>query len=210
LALLSVAPITCGKDIIFLEIDMALKLNVIIGSTRPGRGGPAVAKWVYEACKAHRQFEVELVDLADFHLPLLDEPNHPRMRKYEHEHTKKWSAAIEPADAFIFVCPEYDYFPNAALVNALQVLSLEWQYKPAAVVSYGGVSGGLRAAQELRLLLGNLAVMAIPQTVPIQFFQKQINEDKVFTPTEQVTDGLKLSLDELLKWATALKPMRSA
>ncbi|MDQ0322059.1 NAD(P)H-dependent FMN reductase [Pararhizobium capsulatum DSM 1112] len=189
---------------------MILKLNIIIGSTRPGRGGPAVAKWVYEACATYPGFEVELVDLADFYLPLLDEPSHPRMRKYQHEHTKKWSAAIEPADAFVFVCPEYDYFPNAALINALQVLSLEWQYKAAAIVSYGGVSGGLRAAQELRLLLGNLAVMAIPQTVPIPFFQKQISEDRVFTPTDPVIDGLKVTLGELLKWAAALKPMRSA
>lgn len=189
---------------------MALKLNVIIGSTRPGRGGPAVAKWVHEVCEAYPEFDVELVDLAEFNLPLLDEPNHPRLRKYEHEHTRKWSAVIEPADAFVFVCPEYDYFPNAALVNALQVLALEWQYKPAAVVSYGGVSGGLRAAQELRLLLGSLAMMAIPQTVPIPFFQKQIGDDKVFTPTEAVSDGLKLTLGELVKWATALKPMRSA
>jgi NAD(P)H-dependent FMN reductase len=189
---------------------MGLKLKVIIGSTRPGRGGPAVAKWVFESCMKYSEFEVELVDLAEFNLPLLDEPHHPRMRKYEHEHTKKWSAAIEPADAFVFVCPEYDYFPNAALINALQVLALEWQYKAAAIVSYGGVSGGLRASQELRLLMGSLVMMAIPQTVPIPFYQKQINEDKVFTPTEPVTDGLKLTLGELLKWATALKPMRSA
>lgn len=189
---------------------MALKLNVIIGSTRPGRGGPAVGKWVAEAAKAHDGFEVTLVDLMDFDLPLLDEAAHPRMHKYEHEHTKKWSAAIDPADAFIFVCPEYDYFPNAALINALQALSLEWQYKPAAVVSYGGVSGGLRAAQELRLLIGNLNMMAIPQTVPLAFYQKSIGEDKAFAPGQPSLDGLNLALGELHKWATALKPMRSA
>lgn len=185
-----------------------MKLNVIIGSTRPGRGGPAVADWVAGVCKTRPAFQVELIDLADFELPLLDEPNHPRLRQYEHEHTKRWSAAIEPADAYVFVAPEYDFFPNAALVNALQVLSLEWQYKPAAVVSYGGVSGGLRATQELRLLISNLAMMPVPQTVPIPFYRAQIGEDGVFKPTQPVVDGLKLTLDELEKWAIALKPMR--
>ncbi len=187
---------------------MTLKLNVIIGSTRPGRGGPTIAKWVAEHAGNHGRFEVELVDLADFNLPLLDEPAHPRARKYEHEHTKRWSASVATADAYLFVAPEYDFFPNAALVNALQALSLEWSYKAAGVVSYGGISGGLRSAQELRLLIGNLNMMAITNTVPIPFYAKFINDEQVFTPTEQMGDSLTAALDELARWAGALQPIR--
>jgi NAD(P)H-dependent FMN reductase len=187
---------------------MSLKLNIIIGSTRPGRAGPTIGKWVDQVAKEQGAFEVELVDLADFRLPLLDEPAHPRARQYQHEHTKKWSESVASADAYVFVTPEYDYFPPAALVNALQFLSAEWEYKAAAVVSYGGISGGLRSSQELRQLIGNLNMMAIPQSVPLAFYAKSINDDQIFAPAEQSGEGLKSVLGELHKWATALKPMR--
>jgi NAD(P)H-dependent FMN reductase len=189
---------------------MSLKLNVIIGSTRPGRAGPVIAKWVADHAKTHGKFEVELVDLADFHLPLLDEPSHPRLQQYQHEHTKRWSASVASADAYLFITPEYDYFPNAALINALQALSREWAFKAAGVVSYGGISGGLRSAQELRQLIGNLEMMAIPQTVPVPFFSKFINDEQIFTPNEPMIEGLNGALDQLAKWATALKAGRQA
>lgn len=188
---------------------MADKLKIIIGSTRPGRAGPTIARWAYDQAVVHGRFDVELLDLADFDLPLMDEPRHPRLRHYEHEHTRRWSEAVGSADAFLFVAPEYDYFPSAALVNALQYLSQEWHYKTATVVSYGGVSGGLRATQELRQLLGNLNMMPIPQTVPIPFFPKFITEEKIFVPDAPVVEGLKLALDELAKWSAALKPLRA-
>lgn len=186
-----------------------MKLNIIIGSTRPGRVSPKIAKWVESVAREHGKFEVELVDLADFNLPLLDEPAHPRMQKYEHEHTKKWSASVSAADAFVFVTPEYDYFPTAALMNAIQALSLEWGYKPAGVVSYGGISGGLRAAQELRTLLGNLNVHAIPQVVPVPLFPKFIDENGTFTAVEEMNAGAKAMLDELYKWTGPLAGMRN-
>eukprot|EP00913_Durusdinium_trenchii_P008153 g7650.t1 len=196
------------KLIKYRKIQMSLKLNVIIGSTRPGRAGPAVAKWAAEHAKGHGKFDVELVDLASFNLPLLDEPHHPRLQQYQHEHTKRWSASVAPADAFLFVVPEYDYFPNAALVNALQALSVEWSFKAAGVLSYGGISGGLRSAQELRQLIGNLNMMAIPQTVPVPFFSNFIGDDHVFAPAEPVVNGLNGALDQLAKWAGALKTAR--
>ncbi len=188
---------------------MTTKLSVIIGSTRSGRAGVPVAKWAYSEAVSHGAFDVEMLDLAEFNLPLLDEPKHPRLQQYEHEHTKRWSATIGPADAFLFVTPEYDYFTSAALVNALQFLSVEWHYKAAGIVSYGGISGGLRATQELRQLIGNLNMMAIPQTVPVPFFSKFINEEKIFVPEQPVIDGLKLTLDELAKWSKALKSLRA-
>lgn len=189
---------------------MALKLKVIIASTRPGRAGPTVAKWVADAAQTHGRFDVELVDLADFELPLLDEPAHPSLQRYEHAHTREWSAAVDSADAFLFVAPEYDYFPNAALVNALQYLWAEWGYKAAGVVAYGGASGGLRAAQELRLLLGNLNMMAVPQTVSIPFYANNIGDDQVFVASEPLVEGLHACLEALSKWSSALKPVRTA
>ncbi|GHF55883.1 NADPH-dependent FMN reductase [Seohaeicola zhoushanensis] len=184
-----------------------LKLKIIIGSTRPGRIGPTVATWAAEAAKAHGGFEVETVDLAEIDLPLLDEPNHPARKEYTKDHTKRWSAIVADADAFVFVTPEYDYFPPASLINAIQCLSQEWKYKPAGMVSYGGISGGLRSAQELRQLLGNLSMVALPGVVPVPFFSKFI-EDGKFTPNKEMADGASGMFGELAKWANALKPMR--
>ena len=187
---------------------MALKLHIIIGSTRPGRVGPLVAQWISEVAGEHGMFDVELVDLADFGLPLLDEAAHPMAQQYANEPTKRWSASVVSADAFLFVTPEYDYFAPAALVNAVQTLIMEWFYKPAGVVSYGGISGGLRSAQVLRQLLGNVNVHALPQVVPIPNFLQFIGDDGTFRPNEPMMDGLNGLLDELHKWAEALKTLR--
>ena len=131
---------------------MSLKLNIIVDSTRPGRVGPTIGRWVKETAVDQGKFDVELVDLADFHLPLLDEEANPAAQRYEHEHTKRWSRSVASADAYVFVTPEYCYFPPASLINAVQVVTREWAHKPEGVVSYGGVSGGLRASQCLRFL----------------------------------------------------------
>src|SRR5947209_7654159 len=121
------------------------KLEIIIASTRPGRVGLPVAQWFYQRAVAHGGFEVELVDLAEINLPFMDEPKHPRLRQYVHQHTRDWSAKVDSADAFVFVTPEYNFSFNAVLKNALDYLHWEWQYKPAGFVSYGGVSAGTRA-----------------------------------------------------------------
>jgi NAD(P)H-dependent FMN reductase len=115
---------------------------------------------------------------------------------------------VGSADAFLFVTPEYDFFPPASLVNAVQVLIKEWWYKPAGVVSYGGISGGLRAAQGLRQLLGNVNVHALPQTVPVPLFPQFLGEDGQFRPNEEMAAGAKAMLDELHRWALALAPLR--
>ena len=187
---------------------MSLKLNVIIGSTRPGRVGPVIGRWLTEAATEHGKFDVELVDLADLALPLLDEAAHPMAQQYANEPTKRWSASVGSADAFVFLTPEYDYFPPAALVNAVQVLMKEWVYKPAGVMSYGGVSGGLRAAQGLRQLLGNVNVFALTQPVPVPMFARFIGEDGVFRPNDPMKDAVRGMLDELHKVAVALKTLR--
>ncbi|MEI9989718.1 MAG: NAD(P)H-dependent oxidoreductase [Rhizomicrobium sp.] len=186
---------------------MALKLHTVIGTTRPGRQGPIIAQWFHGAAKAHGNFDAELIDLADFELPLYDEPHHPMRRQYEHAHTKKWSASVDAADAFVFVIPEYDYMPPPAFVNAIDYLFWEWQYKPAAFVSYGGVSGGLRSAQVARSHVSTLKMMPIPEGVALPGVFAQIKDGK-FEANELNLQGVAATLNELHKWSTALAPLR--
>jgi NAD(P)H-dependent FMN reductase len=131
-------------------------LRVIIGSTRPGRIGPSVAEWIIERAREHGGFDVEVTDLAELNLPMYDEPNHPRLKKYVHQHTKDWSALVEGSDAFIFVVPEYNYGFNAATKNAIDYVFNEWAHKAAGIVSYGGVAAGTRATQMLKQVFSAL------------------------------------------------------
>src|SRR5713226_9805342 len=128
------------------------KLSVVIASTRPGRAGLPIGEWFFARAQAHGGFDVQLVDLKEVDLPLLDEPKHPRLRDYQHEHTKKWSALVGGSDAFVFVTPEYNFSSPPALLNAIDYLFHEWAYKPAGFVSYGGVSGGIRSVQMTKLV----------------------------------------------------------
>lgn len=184
------------------------KLHIIVASTRPSRLGPAVARWFEEAARRHGGFELRVVDLAEVDLPMFNEPHHPAMRKYEHEHTKRWSATIEEADAFVFVMPEYNYGPPPSLVNAIDYLVKEWQYKPVGFVSYGGVSGGLRAVQAPKLSISALKLVGLPEAVTIPFFAQSI-EEGTFKPKDVDEIAAKTMLDELVRWAEALKPLRS-
>ncbi len=189
---------------------MAPRLHVTIASTRPSRLGPSVARWFDGFARAHGGFEPVLVDIAAFGLPVFDEPEHPLARRYRHEHTRRWSESVAAADAYAFVMPEYNYFPPPPLVNALDYLVKEWTYKPAGLVSYGGVSGGLRAAQAVKLLLTALKVMPIPEGVAVPKFQRFSGEDGTFRPDELVEKSATTMLGELLRWAEALKPLRAA
>lgn len=186
-----------------------LNLQVVIASTRPGRMGPSVATWFEGQARAHGKFSVELVDLAEVGLPLFDEPRHPRLRQYEHEHTRQWSATVERGDAFVFVTPEYNYGSPPSLVNALDFLVTEWGYKPAGFVSYGGASGGLRGVQMTKQIATALRMMTIPEGVAIPFFTQHLDKETgVFDPGEVQEKASAAMLDELLKWAGALKPLR--
>lgn len=184
------------------------KLKIITSTTRPGRKGILVANWIKEIAIASGKFDVELLDLAKINLPLMDEPNHPRLQQYTHEHTKKWSAVIDSADAFIIVLSEYNFSIPAPIKNALDYLLNEWKYKPVGLVSYGGVSGGLRSAQMLKQVLTALSMMPIMEAVNIPFFAKYIHEEK-FTPDEIVIKSAHVMLAELERWSEALKTMRT-
>ena len=188
---------------------MKHRLNIIIGSTRPGRAGPIFAQWLDGFAREHEKFEPVLTDIAAFDLPLLDEPHHPKLAKYEKDHTKAWSKAIDAADAFVFVAPEYNHFVAPAIVNAIDYLLKEWRYKPAAIFSYGGVSGGLRAAEAIKPLLTGVGVMPIPEDVALQSYRKLLDKDRAFQPSEYVLGEAKIMLDELFRWSAALKPLRA-
>jgi NAD(P)H-dependent FMN reductase len=187
-----------------------MQLQVFVCSTRPARRAPLVAAWFVEQAQAHGRFDVEVVDLAAVGLPLFDEPRHPRLRQYEHEHTKAWSATVTRADAFVFVTPEYDHGTPAPLVNALDYLVHEWAYKPVGFVSYGGVSAGTRGVQMTKQLVVTLKMMPMFETVAIPFFTRYFNADTgAFDPGEEQAKAASVMLDELLRWAGALRPLRS-
>jgi NAD(P)H-dependent FMN reductase len=183
------------------------KLQIVIGSTRPGRIGPLIARWVQDFTREHGQFEPVLVDLAAFNLPLIDEPHHPMRRQYQHEHTKVWSGSVSAADAFIFVTPEYNYGPPPSLINALDYLYLEWNYKPAGFVSYGGVSGGMRSSARGAMTASTLKMVPIPESVALPDVFEQIN-DGIFTANERNAVGATAMLNELAKWENALRSLR--
>lgn len=183
------------------------RLSVIIGSTRPGRVGLPIGQWFFERAKLHGKFEVELVDLKDRNLPFLDEAKHPRLGEYEHEHTKAWSKLVNESDAFVFVTPEYNFSAPPTLLNALDFLFHEWAYKAAGFVSYGGMSGGIRAVQMLKQPLISMKVVGIPESVSIPFFSKLMDEG-TFKGSEALEKSAVTMLDELLRWTGALAALR--
>lgn len=182
-------------------------LKVIIASTRPGRKGPLVADWFLNILKEHQEFEVEVLDLKEIDLPFLDEPNHPRLKQYTKEHTKKWSKSINSGDAYVIVSPEYNHGFPATIKNALDFVYQEWNYKPMAFVSYGGIAGGTRAVQLLKPVIAALKMMPVTEAVNIPSFTKYIKNEK-FVGDEILEKSAHTMIDELLKWAEAMKGMR--
>ncbi|OLV16238.1 NADPH-dependent FMN reductase [Deinococcus marmoris] len=184
-----------------------LRLQIVIASTRPGRVGKPIGEWMAAEARQYEGFEVEVADLAEINLPFFDESNHPRFQKYEHQHTKDWSARVAASDAYVFVQPEYNYGISAPLKNALDYLVMEWNRKPAAFVSYGGVSAGLRAAQHTRQVLAALNMMPIAAAVSIPFVGSMMHDGE-FQPSDIVQASVVPMLDELHLWAAALQDMR--
>jgi NAD(P)H-dependent FMN reductase len=185
-------------------------LTIIIGSTRPGRAGAAIAQWFAARAKDHGGFDVTVVDLAEVGLPLLDEPNHPRLRQYTQQHTKDWSAVIDAADAFVFVTPEYNHGYSAALKNAIDYLHHEWQHKPVGFVSYGGVAAGTRAVQQLKQVVTTLRMLPVYDSVNIPFHAQLRDSDGVLRPNEAMDKAADTMLDELVRTEAALRPLRPA
>lgn len=186
------------------------KLEIIVGSVRPGRVGLPVAQWIEQEARSHGGFdEIELVDLAEVDLPMANEPEHPRLRRYVHQHTKDWSAKIDEADAFVFVMPEYNYGYNAALKNAIDYLHHEWSYKPVGLVSYGGVSAGTRAAQMIKQVVTTVKMFPVPEAVQIPFVANFVTAERTIAPNEVMTGAAKAMLDELVRLTGALRTLRT-
>ncbi len=186
-----------------------LELKIIIASTRPGRKGPAVGKWIYDLASKKGTFNVDLVDLAEVNLPMMDEPNHPRIQQYQHDHTRVWSQRIAAADAIIIVTSEYNYGYPAPLKNALDYLYNEWNYKPVAFVSYGGVAAGTRAVQALKQVVTALNMMPLVESVNIPFFTKYLDEQGNFTGDDSMNKAAEGMMVQLARWAENLELMRS-
>jgi NAD(P)H-dependent FMN reductase len=187
------------------KADMT-KIAIIIGSTRPGRNGEAVARWVYENAAKRSGVEYELVDLKDWDLPHLDEAMPAAMGQYAGEHTKAWAAKIAEFDGFVFVTPEYNHSTSGALKNAIDYVGAEWYNKAAGFVSYG-VFGGARAVEHLRLVLSQLQVATVSAHVGLSLAHDF--ENWQLKPTEQQTAALTPLFDQVEAWSAALETVRA-
>jgi NAD(P)H-dependent FMN reductase len=187
---------------------MKPKLVVVIASTRPGRIGASVGKWFMDFAERNGGFHVRVADLAEIDLPILDEPAHPRLQQYEHDHTRRWSAIVNEADAFVIVTPEYNFSSPPALVNALHYLYNEWNYKPVAFVSYGGASGGMRSVQMTKMITTTLKMVPLVEAVTIPMVWDRLSDQGEFTADEREEKPAAAMLKELTRWADALRPLR--
>lgn len=185
-----------------------IKIAIIIGSTRPGRKAKAVADWVYGIAAKRSDAGFELVDIADFNLPLLDEPIPPAMGQYSQPHTKAWAAKIASFDAYVFVTPEYNHSTSGALKNAIDFLYREWNNKAAGFVGYGS-AGGTRAVEQLRLIMGELLVADVRAQVALSLYT-DFENFSTFKPAPMHEKSVNAMLDQVVAWGTALKTLRPA
>ncbi|HVQ44337.1 MAG TPA: NAD(P)H-dependent oxidoreductase [Candidatus Saccharimonadia bacterium] len=186
-----------------------LKIQIILGSTRPGRTGEAVARWAYEMGQKRTDFEVELVDVQDYDLPLLDEPVPPSVAdQYTKEHTKRWSQKIAEADGYVIVTGEYNHGIPGALKNAIDFLSREWRDKSVGFVSYGSSSGGARAVEHLRGVVSELQLADVREQLML-FLRSDFENMKDFQPTSHHEAQLNKIFDQVVRWAGALKTLRN-
>lgn len=184
-----------------------LKIGIVTGSTRPGRNNKAVADWVLQEAQKRADAKYELVDIADYDLPLLDEPMPAVMGGYSRPHTRRWAAKIAELDAFVFVTPEYNHGLPAALKNAVDYLYREWNDKAAGLVSYGGNGNGSRAVEHLRGVLAAVKVAAVREQVGLSLFSDFVNL-REFQPQPQNEKALHAMLDQVVRWGGALQSVR--
>ena len=183
-----------------------IKVAIVIGSTRPGRKAEAVARWVHDSATKRSDAEFELVDIKDFNLPLLDEPMPPAMGQYSQPHTKAWAAKVASFDAYVFVTPEYNHGTSGALKNAIDYLYREWNNKAAGFVGYGS-SGGTRAVEQLRLVMGELLVADVRAQVALSLFT-DFENFSAFKPAPSHDRSMNAMLDQVIAWGGALKTLR--
>jgi NAD(P)H-dependent FMN reductase len=184
-----------------------LKIAIVTGSTRPGRNNEAVASWVHDLAQRRTDAEFELVDIAHYKLPLLDEPMPPSLGKYQNAHTLAWSEKIAAFDGYVFVTPEYNHGMSGALKNAIDFLYREWNDKAAGFVSYGGGASGARAVEQLRLVMAEVKVATVRAQVLLSLYT-DFERFSVFKPDPRREADLATMLDQVVRWAGALKTVR--
>lgn len=183
-----------------------LKVGIIVGSTRPGRKAPAVAEWVRGLAATRSDLECEVVDIETFSLPLLDEPIPASQGKYEKAHTLAWAAKVATFDAYVFVTPEYNHATSGALKNAIDFVYAEWNDKAAGFVSYGS-AGGVRAVENLRLVMGELQVADVRTQVTLSLYT-DFENFSAFKPDPKHERSVTTMLDQLTSWGRALRGVR--
>src|SRR3954471_24181850 len=183
------------------------RIGIILGSTRPGRNGEAVARWVLDVASKRTDAEFELVDLLDYKLPHLDEALPPSLGQYSQPHTREWADKIASFDGFIMVTPEYNHSTSGVLKNAIDYLYAEWNNKAVGFVSYGGL-GGARAVEHLRLVAGELQLADVRQQVAISLVT-EFENFSVFKPNDYLNSSLATQLDQVIAWSNALAPLRT-
>lgn len=183
-----------------------LKIGIIIGSTRPGRKAEAVAQWAHALASKRSDASYELVDIATFELPLLDEPVPPSMGQYTKAHTKAWAAKIGSLDGFVFVTPEYNHGPSGALKNAIDFIYREWNNKAAGFVGYGSLGGG-RAVEQLRLIMAEVQVATVRAQVALSLYT-DFEKFTTFKPDPRHEQALSAMLDQVVLWSGALAAIR--
>lgn len=191
------------------------RIAIIVGSTRPGRLAEAVARWVADIAGKRGDADFEIIDIADYQLPLLDEP-HPAThgpQYYSQPHTRAWAATVERFDGYVFIAPEYNHSIPAGLKNAIDFLFVEWNNKAAGFISYG-LHGGTRAVEHLRLAMAELQVADVRTQVALSLFTDfehgtDLYRAAEFTPAAYQEPTVTALLDQIVAWAGALQPLRA-
>ncbi|MFP8960079.1 NADPH-dependent FMN reductase [Streptomyces nanhaiensis] len=184
-----------------------VKLAVIIGSVRGGRFGPTVARWFAGQAERHGDVSVDVIDLLDHPLPLRMPPFGEEPDPETRQVRERLSARLAAADAFVVVTPEYNHTTSPALTNAIDWFMEEWTAKPVGLVSYGGMGGGLRAAEHLRQVFAEVHAMTVREMLSFHNAWDAFGEDGTTAP-EGSEGAAKALLDQLVWWANALREAR--
>lgn len=188
-----------------------MKVQVIIGSTRQNRFGDKPANWIAEKLKGQESVEVEILDLRDYKLPFFDEPTSPNSSKepFTNPEVVKWTKKIAEGDAYVIIAAEYNHGYTGVLKNALDYVYREWNNKPVAFVSYGGVAAGTRAVQQLKEVALELQMFPIRNNVHISLYWEQIDAAGNF-PFEKYEKGAQGLVTQLIAFAKTFKNFRES
>ncbi len=186
-----------------------VKIMFILGSSREGRNGDKVAKWVMSHASKKKEFASEFIDLKEMNFNFLSESTPPIMGQYQSEKTKKWAAKVAESDGFVWISPEYNHGYPAVMKNALDLIYKEWNNKPVAIVSYGGAAGGIRCAEQLRLVAIELQMAPIREQVFIPEVWAAFDESGRLNEEQKQASQLEKVFEQLLWWTNALKKSRA-